>query len=94
MRTASEREPDGAVAAAHDDSVATEDLPLFFTPDEVARLYKLKLSTLASWRSLHRGPPWRKLGGAVRYPAREVLAWAEGSSSSSDTESKAEHAAA
>lgn len=34
-------------------------------------------STLASWRTERRGPPWYKVAGRVYYRGRDILAWLE-----------------
>lgn len=49
------------------------------TDVEAARLLGLAVSTLRKWRFERRrgGPPWRKLGSAVRYPLNLLRVWAE-----------------
>lgn len=42
------------------------------TPKEAALLLKVAQSTLANWRSMGRGPKWKKAGGSVRYPVAEI----------------------
>lgn len=50
-----------------------------------AVLDDIKEATLAEWRTKDKGkapadmvgPPWRKLGGAVRYLKSDVIAWIE-----------------
>jgi hypothetical protein len=37
------------------------------TPEEAAEFTRFALDTLAQWRSQRRGPPYIKLGRAVRY---------------------------
>lgn len=46
------------------------------TGREAAELLGLSPRTLESWRNRGRGgPPWRKIGRAVRYVERDVLAF-------------------
>lgn len=42
---------------------------------EAAARLNLKVHTLAAWASRGEGPPFVKLGRAVRYPADELAAW-------------------
>lgn len=46
-------------------------------PDEVAKLLRMTIKTLANWRSEtpNRGPRCKKVGGRVLYPQSEVMAW-------------------
>jgi predicted DNA-binding transcriptional regulator AlpA len=47
------------------------------TDKEAAEYLALSVATLRKWRWLggKAGPPFRKLGGAVRYPAAMLRAW-------------------
>ncbi|PPG38026.1 helix-turn-helix domain-containing protein [Pseudoclavibacter sp. RFBA6] len=51
------------------------------TEKETAELLQLRQQLLREWRDLdkkdagRRGPPFKKLGRAVRYRATEVSAW-------------------
>lgn len=47
----------------------------FLTERGVAELTGLGLGTLRNWRLLRKGPPFRKLGWAVRYSRADVVAW-------------------
>lgn len=49
--------------------------PQFFTPAELAERWHLSEQTLANWRTARKGPRFVRLGGAVRYPLAEVLAF-------------------
>ena len=42
---------------------------------EAMAILGVSLQTGRNWRSLRRGPPYLKLGRAVRYPLAELLAW-------------------
>jgi predicted DNA-binding transcriptional regulator AlpA len=46
---------------------------------QVAEITGLSTKTLQRWRLFGEGPEWRKLGGAVRYPAEGLAAWIDGS---------------
>ncbi|KCZ57424.1 helix-turn-helix transcriptional regulator [Hyphomonas chukchiensis] len=55
----------------------------------VARLTGVPACTLATWRCRGGGPPYMKLGSAVRYRRRTVLKWlAECEKSDADTTPK------
>lgn len=47
------------------------------TPLEVSERYrnKIKVKTLANWRSNGEGPKYVKIGGAVLYPVDELEQW-------------------
>lgn len=45
------------------------------TEREVSEQTNLSVLTLQKWRWLNTGPPWLKLGGAVRYKRSDVDAW-------------------
>jgi predicted DNA-binding transcriptional regulator AlpA len=65
-------------------------LPARITPspslDEksVAEMLRLSVSVLRKWRVLRKGPPFKRLGRAVRYLRADVVQWLE-SQSNSDT---------
>jgi excisionase family DNA binding protein len=42
------------------------------TPEQAAEFTGLALDTLAQWRSQRKGPPYIKLGRAVRYRADDL----------------------
>lgn len=49
------------------------------TVEETAQLLGMTVSTLNTWRSTKRnGPPYKKVGSAVRYSLRDVESWLEG----------------
>lgn len=47
-----------------------------WTSRETAEFLQLSRQTLAAWRWQGVGPPYEKLGGAVRYDPSVVKAWA------------------
>lgn len=51
----------------------------YLTEAQVAQLTGLSAVTLRCWRSRRTGPPFVKLGGAVRYPADRLSEWCESS---------------
>lgn len=53
-------------------------VPNLMTPDDVAAMLSVSVSTLANWRSASTGPKWRKPGGRVRYWREDVVAWING----------------
>jgi len=51
---------------------------VYLTSVHAAALLGLRASTLAAWRCLKSdGPPFVKIGSAVRYRRSALLAWAE-----------------
>jgi len=67
-------------------SLLLADAPDLMSPATLsAALDDIKVATLAEWRTKDKGkrvdqmvgPPWRKLGGAVRYLKVDVVAWIE-----------------
>lgn len=48
------------------------------TTEEVAAILKMSRRTVENWRSLGKGPPWRRIEGLVRYPESELYSWALG----------------
>lgn len=53
-------------------TVTTDDL---LTTEELAEIVKVSPATIRDWRKKGTGPHALKIGHAVRYPRREVLAW-------------------
>ena len=47
------------------------------TPEETAQILKVKVATLATWRSQGRGPRFRKPGRAVEYTPRFIREYQE-----------------
>ncbi len=47
----------------------------FLTQAELAARWRLSGRTLERWRTEAYGPPWIVLGGSVRYPVRDILAY-------------------
>lgn len=45
------------------------------TPDEVAEMLGVPVSTLRFWRQTKAGPGWVKVGRLVRYPVGELDTW-------------------
>ncbi len=53
------------------------DPDVYLDTREAAELLKLSPVTLTQWRSHDCGPPFLRLGRAVRYRASELRAWAD-----------------
>ena len=45
------------------------------TPPECGEYLSLDVRTLANWRCDGRGPPFRKIGGRVRYALDDLERW-------------------
>lgn len=52
-------------------------MPNLVTTAEAATLLTLSSRTLENWRARKQGPPWRKLGTAVRYDTEDLEKWLE-----------------
>lgn len=50
----------------------------YLTTKQLAEHLALAPGTLNNWRALKSGPPFKKLGKAIRYKLSEVLRWLEG----------------
>jgi hypothetical protein len=53
--------------------------PLLVRESEAARLLGLKVATLRRWRWVGKGPPFRKIGAAVRYHLDDLSAFIQAS---------------
>ena len=49
----------------------------YLEPKEVEKIYRIKVGTLANWRSQGRGPSYVKYGRKVLYPIKTLEAWHE-----------------
>lgn len=49
----------------------------YLTPRAAAALLSLSVATLAVWRSQSKGPRYSRVGGRVRYPKADLVAWVE-----------------
>lgn len=58
----------------------------FLTERDVAALLAISTKTLQRWRWLGGGPPYRKLGHAVRYRRADVEAWADSAARTSTSD--------
>jgi hypothetical protein len=71
------------VAVIHTASGDPEDL---LSPKEAAAWLQTKVETLATWRTQNRGPAFVKVGGAVRYRRKSVLAFITGNEFANTTQ--------
>ena len=44
-------------------------------PKEVEERFKIKVGTLANWRSQKKGPPYLKVGGRIYYTVSGLSNW-------------------
>ncbi len=49
----------------------------YLSPKELARRWRIPLSTLRQWRWLKKGPPFRKAEGVTLYYLKDVEAFEE-----------------
>lgn len=54
-----------------------QDPEALLTEGEAADFTRLSIRTLQAWRVKGGGPSFAKLGGAVRYRRRDLVAWIE-----------------
>ena len=47
----------------------------WMTTQDVAELTKFSTSTLKVWRNERKGPPFYKIGSAIRYKEEDVRLW-------------------
>jgi predicted DNA-binding transcriptional regulator AlpA len=47
----------------------------FLNEKALAQRLSISISLLRKWRRTRQGPPWVKLGRAVRYSAAELVIW-------------------
>ena len=50
---------------------------IMLSPQEVEKLYGVKIATLAAWRGEGTGPDYFKVGHLVKYKKTELDAWVE-----------------
>ena len=50
---------------------------MLLTTDQAADILKLKPVTLKKWRVVGTGPPYIRLGGAIRYRQSDLLEYVE-----------------
>ena len=63
---------------SHQESeMRTDPSLLYLTTPEAAKFLRLRPATLARWRCVGGGPPFRKFGGRVVYSQEELKAYAE-----------------
>jgi predicted DNA-binding transcriptional regulator AlpA len=58
--------------------IKNEGLAALLTPKETARLLKVSLSWLAKARMRGDGPPFIKIGRAIRYLEAALIQWMKG----------------
>lgn len=56
-------------------ALAVTPLEHLLTERDLAALTGLSVATVRRWRTMHHGPPYLKIGAAVRYRPRDVVAW-------------------
>jgi predicted DNA-binding transcriptional regulator AlpA len=54
---------------------STNVIESFLTDHDVSRITKLSLATVRRWRRQKKGPPYIKIGAAVRYKPESLSAW-------------------
>ena len=83
LREVMERQPKApTVEPRHPTPVASPPAPpreaaAFIGENRVAELIGISVATVRRWRMLRTGPPFRKIGSAVRYSRAELEAWLE-----------------
>lgn len=54
------------------------DNEVLLRPKEVEQRFKIKVGTLANWRSQKKGPSYLKVGGRIYYPYTSLINWLKG----------------
>ena len=66
--------------------IAVDPLQHLFKEEEAATFLSLRVATLRKWRWSGTGPPFIKLGGAVRYRRSDLEAYIEAQRRQSTTD--------
>jgi hypothetical protein len=56
-------------------NILSNDTDALLKEDDAARLLSLSVRTLQAWRIRLAGPPFVRVGRAVRYRRRDLIAW-------------------
>lgn len=64
-------------------------LPELLMEAQVARLLSFSARTLQAWRLNGSGPPYLRVGRAIRYRRQDLIVWIEQNTVSSSTEDEA-----
>jgi predicted DNA-binding transcriptional regulator AlpA len=56
-------------------TTANSTLETLLNEHDVARITGLSVASVRRWRLLRQGPKYLKIGAAVRYKPKDVLAW-------------------
>ena len=48
---------------------------VYLTTEQAAEIAQLASGTLENWRYRRQGPPWIRVGGAIRYEENALYAW-------------------
>lgn len=69
--------------------------PEYLSPAQVVARWEnaVTTGTLANWRAQKKGPPYRKMGGRVRYPLAKLVEWEAKNEHANDNTQAAEAAA-
>ena len=63
-------------------SLVSTSIESLLNEHDVARITGLSVASVRRWRLLRQGPRFLKIGAAVRYKPKDVLAWLESCPSS------------
>jgi predicted DNA-binding transcriptional regulator AlpA len=69
--------------------MSNQSLETLIDEKELSRLLRVSIGTLRFWRTLGRGPRYRKVGQLVRYAPSEVQEWLDRRPSGGETETEA-----
>ena len=48
---------------------------IYLTTEQAAKIAQMSTQTFTNWRYQRKGPPWVKVGGAVRYEEGALYRW-------------------
>ncbi|MCW5673393.1 MAG: helix-turn-helix domain-containing protein [Xanthobacteraceae bacterium] len=54
-----------------------EPAPILITEKAAARLLSVSFRTLQTWRTQEKGPPFLRIGRAVRYESEAISSWVQ-----------------
>ncbi len=52
-----------------------QNLEVLLNEKELSQLFRVSIGTLRFWRTIGRGPRYRKVGQSVRYAPSDIFAW-------------------
>lgn len=70
--------------------MSEQPLETLLDEKELSRLFRVSIGTLRFWRTIKRGPRYRKVGQLVRYAPSDVHEWLSRRPTGGETETEVE----